>query len=96
MSQRESKLEDKLVDACKLHNVLCYKLHKANKRGWPDRTLFKNGKILFVEIKTPNGTGELSAPQRLTKLTLQQQGFEFFVLDKFEDVEPLIKKFING
>ena len=65
----EKNLEDRLFDYCKQHDILFLKTFVAGGKGFPDRMLiFKDGTILFMELKSPGG--KLSPHQVIWQKTL--------------------------
>jgi len=53
----EKTIEKKFCDCVKAHGGLALKFSSPSYVGVPDRiVLFPNGKIFFVELKSPNGT----------------------------------------
>ena len=90
----EKVIERKLVEACKKNGALCIKLLTYQFIGLPDRMcLFPHGKIVFVELKS---TGQKPRKiQNVVHKKLEQMGFHVFVIDRVEDIEPLINKMTN-
>lgn len=59
------------------------------KRGWPDTTAHRDGRVLYVEWKAP---GEKLKPQQVKVIAeLRAAGMTVIVADKWEDVEPYAK-----
>lgn len=48
---RESAIEKAVVTFAKEQGIGTYKLSGPNDRGKPDRIFFKDGKVLFMELK---------------------------------------------
>jgi hypothetical protein len=88
----EKSLETKIVNLCKSRRIPCLKLKLATGRGWADRTIFRNGKALFLEIKREDGTGEESPQQAYWRKILLANGFEAHVVDSFEQARKLIEE----
>ena len=61
----ESKLQGACAKYARQNKVLVRKVHCEQRRGWPDLLLIfpGKGKVVFVEMKNPNGRGKLSALQ---------------------------------
>lgn len=53
--ESESSIERKICRYAKSRKILTFKLTSPGKRGVPDRIFIRDGKVLFLEIKKPNG-----------------------------------------
>lgn len=62
MTTPEGKLKAYLVKRSRELGLYAYKLSFENRRGAPDWMIVGNGKLCFIELKTPAGT--LSACQK--------------------------------
>jgi hypothetical protein len=91
----ENKLQKYLVAQCKSHDILCRKLRAEGRRGWPDMILIFEGHIVFIELKNPNGKGELSALQELEIKEIKDHGAAAVVVDSFVGVDHVIAKLIE-
>lgn len=61
----EARLEKLLVAGVKARGGLCFKLWFVGRRGAPDRIVIHHGRIIFVEMKAPEG--------RLSKLQIRMR-----------------------
>mgnify|MGYP003651614095 FL=1 len=61
--QTEKNLQDYIMKECKKRNILCHKMESRTSRGWPDLLLMFGGQTVFIEVKSPSGTGKLSPHQ---------------------------------
>ena len=52
--------------------------------GWPDLAIYHDGKVLFLEVKTP--TGRITPRQHDTMARLDEQGFPAHVVRSIDDV----------
>lgn len=87
----ERALERYLVLESKRRGWLCYKWVSPAQRGVPDRILVApGGRVTFVELKNPNGTGRLSPLQEVTLGKLTAQGCDVRVLQTKEGVDALL------
>lgn len=86
---REKSIEEKLVEAVKAAGGVCWKFTSPGTAGVPDRiVLMPQGRIAFVEVKSP---GETPRPlQRLRIKTLRRLGFKAFVLDSPDQIGGII------
>lgn len=86
---REKTVEQKLVKAVKTEGGICPKFTSPGFDGMPDRIcLMKNGRMAFIEVKTP---GKKPRPlQKARHELLRSLGFKVFVLDKLEQIGGII------
>lgn len=59
------------------------------KPGWPDLEIFCNGKVLFLELKSP--TGYASKTQKEIHSTIDANGFKTFVCRTINDVKAALQ-----
>ena len=62
--------------------------------GVPDRIVFLNSKVLFVELKME--TGKLSPRQELVFDQIGEQGFPVHILRSYDDIEEFIRETIKS
>lgn len=87
----EKDLHNYLRKQCKLHRILFFKTVAEGQRGFPDCTLISDNSLtVFVELKSPAGTGHLSALQKSTINKMLDKGANVFVLDSKQGVDDLI------
>lgn len=79
----------------KLHGVGCYKVHCESKAGFPDLMLIYKSEIIFVELKSPSGTGRLSEIQKVRIKELKNHGAEVYVIDSAEVLTNVVHELIN-
>jgi len=82
---REKDVEAYLVRGVRQRGGLCLKWTSPGLVGVPDRIVFLDGYITFVELKAPRG--RLSAAQRRMMVLLQAQGARTAVLNNYLDVD---------
>jgi hypothetical protein len=86
----EKALEQYLVKRAKANGWLTYKWVSPAQRGVPDRILIAaNGRVVFVELKNPDGTGRLSPLQQHTITQLGNHGCDVRVAQSKEEVDAL-------
>ena len=78
----ESKIQKQIIDYLKKDNWIVVKTIRLNDSGYPDIFAFRNGKTLFIEVKSEKGV--LSELQKHRINQLQQQCFEVLVSNSFE------------
>lgn len=82
---QEKNVEDALIKRVTGKGGLCLKIMLAGMTGFPDRAcLMPGGKIVFVELKKPDG--KLSKRQELWHANLRSLGFRVEVLWDFLQV----------
>jgi hypothetical protein len=85
----EKDIEKYLIKRMKQSSAHCYKW-QSSVTGVPDRIVILNGKIMFVELKTP--TGKLSPRQVLVFDELGEAGFPVHILRSKEDIDDFIEQ----
>jgi hypothetical protein len=84
--QKERDIQRKLVFRLRAWGAEVVKLTTLGiygKTGYPDLLVLRNGRAIFVEVKTP--TGKLTPRQDATLSRLEAQGFDTFVVRDAED-----------
>ena len=69
----EQAIQKKISDRLKKEGWIVVKLIKTTMNGIPDIMALRNGEVLFVEVKQPNG--KLAPLQELRIQELRDQGF---------------------
>ena len=86
---REKEVEAALVKAAKKRNGVALKYVSPGLSGVPDRlVLLPDGKIGFIELKSPGKKMRLLQEKR--KSQLERLGFLVFCLDSKEEVEVML------
>lgn len=86
---REKEVEVALVKAAKKRNGVALKFVSPGLSGVPDRlVLLPDGKIGFIELKSPGKKMRLLQEKR--KSQLERLGFLVFCLDSKEKVEVML------
>lgn len=86
----EAHLQAYLFRQAKMHQIFCRKMQASGRRGFPD-VLLVNDRVVFVELKTPAGTGRLSALQKREIELLRHAGADVRVISEKGEVDDLIK-----
>ena len=93
---RESYIErDLLKQKVEAYGGLCLKFNSTTS-GWPDRIVIHpnlEGKIIFVETKTPRG--KLSKIQKVRHKQLEDMGMDVRVFYEPWDVHCFIKELMH-
>lgn len=91
---RESHIERVVCDFARDHGCMVIKNNGSGNRGIPDRTILKDGKALWLELKAPN--------KRPTKLQLKwmerlrEQGFAAEWTDDIGHGQTLVREHLLG
>ena len=87
----EKTLQAFVKKECKAAGVLCYKFSSPSHRGVPDLILIgKQGRVIFVELKSPTGKGRLSPLQEHTIREIRNQKGTVYVASSKETVSTII------
>jgi hypothetical protein len=70
----ESKRKAKVRNKLKKDGYFVIQLIKTSPNGMPDTIALKDGKVMFIEMKQPNGI--VSPLQRVTHKMLNDHGFD--------------------
>lgn len=74
----EKEIEAAVVKAARFAGWIAWKLSSPALRGVPDRMFFRQGRMVFIEFKSP--TGVLGALQTEMLNLLRREGFEAHVV----------------
>ena len=76
----EKSLQAWFKKECTERGALCYKFASPAHRGVPDVVVIQNtGRVYFVEMKSPKGTGRLSPLQEFTIKQFRAMGVDVYV-----------------
>lgn len=90
MAVLEKEIERKLKTMIERHGGLCLKWVCPGWLGVPDRIcLLPGGRVIFVELKRPDGKGRLGAMQRWWAQKLCKLGFLHLFISCEEDIAAM-------
>ena len=89
----ESELQKFLIKEAKKLDILAEKIVSNSGRGFPDVMLIKNGRIVFVELKSPSKTGRLHPLQERKIAQLRDHGAEVYIVYTPTQCLNLLKSF---
>ncbi len=92
MSRSEKSLERWAVKAAKLRGIYVVKLALLQGGGWPDLTLFRDGRVAFLELKKDE-TSRFQPLQEYYLDGLTKMGFLAKVAWSNEQVEAFLDEF---
>jgi len=93
MGVRENKVEQYLNDEVVKLGGITRKWVSPGHSGVPDRIVFINGNVYFVEVKTDLEDGKLSTVQRREINRLRKHGARVFIVYGHTYVDALLKVF---
>lgn len=88
----EGNLEAYFKREAEKRNLYLRKVQWPGRRGAPDRMLAAYGRIMFVELKNPNGNGSLSPLQVYEIHQMQQAGIEVRVANTKDEIDDIIRE----
>lgn len=87
---RESEIQRKIAEKLGKSGWLVIKLERTNWNGIPDLMALRNGKAIFIEVKTDKGVVAELQKHRIE--TLNRLGFYAIVARDMKDIETLCYK----
>jgi len=85
----ESKIQSQIIKEAKKMGYIAFKTIKCNISGWPDITLYKNGKSIFIEVKTEIG---IQSPlQAYCEKIINYNGFSYYLVRSLQEFQQIIK-----
>lgn len=71
------------------------KIEAVGQRGFPDLLVIYAGRSLYLELKSPKGTGKLSPLQERMQQDLREAGAWVEVASSMETIEILLQKLLG-
>lgn len=84
---RESEIQLAITKHLQAKGWLVVKIIQTNLNGWPDLQAHKDGRTVFIEVKTPGKLPDDLQVYRHKKL--RDQGFEVIVATDVQDIAHL-------
>jgi hypothetical protein len=84
----EQELQSKCIKYAKAKGYFVLKVIRCNVSGYPDCTLFKDGKTIFVEFKAERGVQ--SHLQQYVEKQLIDQGFKYYLIKSLEKFKEIV------
>lgn len=84
----ESVIQSKIVNEAKKNGYIVLKVVKCNMNGYPDLTLFKDNKTIFIEVK--NEKGIQSELQKYIQKQLEKEGFKYFLVRSLDEFKKIV------
>jgi|TARA_R110000803_G_scaffold66841_1_gene128433 Holliday junction resolvase-like predicted endonuclease len=92
----EKHLQNYLFKLAEANGIYCRKMETTARRGFPDVMMIHNGKVVFVELKSPSTGGSLSKLQERELKRLSKAGANTFVTNTKEGVDNVVAKLIDA
>jgi hypothetical protein len=89
----EKDLHKYLRNVARERGILFHKLESKSGRGFPDVMLAKRGKVIFVELKSPSGTGVVSELQKKCHVQMRKAGLDVRLVNSVGGVVFLLCEF---
>lgn len=80
----ESDVETKVKEFAEAHLILHLKIVIWGRAGWPDHIFIKNGKVVWIEFKKPDGKSPTPIQLHIHS-QLRKEGMEVHVIDNVEE-----------
>jgi hypothetical protein len=90
----EKDLQNYLRKEALRHGMTFDKIESRSRKGFPDCLLVFEGVVAFIEVKTPAGTGKLSASQDRVIEDLRDHGTQVGVVASQFQVDVLLKNIL--
>lgn len=83
----ESKIQASCINYAKKQGWICCKNIKCSIVGFPDLSMYKNGKTVFIEFKAENG--KQSEIQKYVEKQLINHGFKYFLVRNLKNFQEI-------
>lgn len=74
---KESDIQRKIIEYLTKNGYYAVKIIQTNKNGWPDIQAHKDGKTIFIEVKSEKG--KVSELQKYRHEELKKNGFQIII-----------------
>lgn len=92
----EAQLQNYLMKQAKAHQVYARKLVAVGRTGFPDVMICFDGLPVFIELKSPTGTGRLSKKQNREIVNMRERGMTIMVLHTTQEIDNVIRAITHG
>ena len=89
--QKETIIRKMITDALKVSgwDVTYHLQGVGSRKGFPDLTCMKNGRTVYIEVKTP--TGRQSEHQKAFEQICKEHGCRYIIARSLTDVQDLLE-----
>lgn len=91
----EKTFQKKVIAEAKKRGIFVCKMEAVGQRGFPDLLLVFNGQSLYLELKSPKGTGKLSPLQERMQAELRKVGGWVENAHSMEQIDILLEKLLR-
>ena len=84
----EQSIQSSCIKYAKSKGWYVLKVIKCNISGFPDLTIFKDGKTIFVEFKSE--IGKQSELQKYQQKQLESQGFKYYLVNNLNYFKEIV------
>lgn len=98
MSQAESKLSRRIMEALRAESYFCFKVHGSEymMAGLPDIIVCANGLFIGLETKLPSTRGNVSPVQRLVHSKIENAKGVAAVVCSPDEALKVVREALNG
>lgn len=98
MSQRESKLSRKIMDALRIEGWFCFKVHGSEfmMAGLPDIIVCAEGHFIGLETKLPETRGDVSPRQQYVHGQIEMAGGTARVVCSPDEAVKAVQEVLHG
>jgi hypothetical protein len=82
---KESDIQRKIIEFLTKSGYYAVKIIQTNKNGWPDIQAHKDGKTIFIEVKSEKGV--VSDLQKYRHKELEKNGFNIIITTSQKHLE---------
>lgn len=92
----ESKLQEKVIKIFKRCGIFCDTVGSRGRRGFPDLVAVYDSRVVFIELKSPKGTGRVAPIQAHTHEIMRAHGATIYVIDSITDAEQVARELTDA
>lgn len=85
----EAQLQEKIIKNYSKRGIFCFPVAGRGRRGFPDLVAAYRGAVVFIELKSPKGTGRLDPLQAHTIEEMRSQGATVYVINSIAEAEQI-------
>ena len=82
----EARLQQRIAKELTTAGWLVRKVSYEGRRGCPDLICMRDGRVVFIEVKSPTGRGRLSRFQELEHARLREAGMDVMVVSDIDEI----------
>lgn len=87
----ESKVQSNVIKMWRRCGWKCIKMETPTEKSWPDFMCLNSGRCVFIEFKKEGE--EPTAQQLIRHQEIMDQGFEVYVIDRYQDGLELLRSY---